>query len=152
MVAMPDPGRPEDVEAAVAHAALRLMAGAVPKSALDRLRRAAQDAGAEYPWEASTRAILAEPVDAQRLMQQGLTAQRNWILRGGREAPKPGIGMRAKGLLARLCAQLVFGALFTVVLVVGLVAVKYQWPRVDIYVGVDWLATAVDWCRRTFAG
>ncbi len=136
----------------MAQAALRLMAGAVPKASLERLRRAAQDAGAEYPWESSTRAILAEPVDPQRLVQQGLTAQRDWILRGGREAPKPGIGMRAKGLLARLCAQLVFGALFLLVLVAGLVAVKYQWPQVDIYVAVGWLAAAVDWCRSTFAG
>lgn len=128
------------------------MAGAVPKPSLDRLRRAAQDAGAEYPWESATRTILAEPVDAQRLVQQGLAAQRDWILRGGRETPKPGIGARAKGLLARICAQLVFGALFGLVLVVGLVAVKYQWPKFDIYVAVDWLAAAVDWCRRTFAG
>jgi len=36
--------------------------------------------------------------------------------------------------------------------VIGLVAVKYQWPAFDIYVAVDWLAATVDWCRRTFAG
>lgn len=150
--AMRDPSRPDDVEAAVAQASLRLMAGTVPKPALERLRKSAMDAGAEYPWEATTRAILAEPVDPQRLVQQGLVAQRDWILRGGRENPKPGIGRKAKGLLARLCAQIVFGALFAVVLVTGLVAAKYKWPAVDIYVAVGWLAAAVDWCRQTFAG
>jgi hypothetical protein len=150
--AMRDPGRPEDVESAVAQASLRLMAGVVPKATLDRLRKGAMDAGAEYPWETTTRAILADAVDPQRLVQQGLVAQRDWVLRGGRENPKPSIGRKAKGLLARLCAQLIFGALFAAVLVIGLVAVKYQWPAFDIYVAVDWLAATVDWCRRTFAG
>lgn len=148
----PDPGRPDEVEAAVAQASLRLLAGAVPKATLERLRRSAQEAGAEYPWEAVTRAILAESVDAQRLVQQGLNAQRDWVLRGGRENPKPGIGFKAKGLLARLCAQLLFGALFAAVLVAGLVLAKYKWPAFDIYVAVDWLAAAVSWCQRTFGG
>ncbi|MBM3972653.1 MAG: hypothetical protein FJ301_00920 [Planctomycetes bacterium] len=157
MVATPDdgkrdPGQPDGVEAAVAAAALRLMAGAVPKPALERLRTAAMATGADYPWEATTRAILAAPVEPQRLVQQGLIAQRDWILRGGRENPKPGIGRKAKGLLARLCAQFVFGALFAIVLVTGLVAARYKWPAVDIYVAVGWLDAAVTWCRQTFAG
>ena len=63
MAASPDPGRPEEVHDAVAHASLRLLAGAVPKATLERLRRDAKAAGAEYPWEAATRALLADPVE-----------------------------------------------------------------------------------------
>ena len=152
MAASPDPGRPEEVHDAVAHAALRLLAGAVPRATLDRVRRDAEKAGAEYPWEAATRALLAEPIAPQQLVQQGLVAQRDWILRGGREAPKPGIGRRAKSLVARLLAQLVFGVLYAVVIAAVLVLLKYQYPAIDLYIAVDWLRTAVDWCRQTFGG
>ena len=152
MVASPDPGRPEEVHDAVAHASLRLLAGAVPKATLERLRREAKAAAAEYPWEAATRALLADVVEPGQLVQRGLAAQRDWILRGGRETPKPGLGVRTKGLFARLAAQLVFGLLYGVVVVVGLVALKYKHPSIDIYVAVDWFASAVAWVRRLVGG
>ena len=123
----------------------------MPKPTLERLRRDAKAAGAEYPWETATRALLADPVEPGQLVQRGLAAQRDWILRGGRETPKPGIGVRTKGLLARLAAQLVFGLLYTAVVASVLVVLKYKHPSIDIYVAVDWLAAAVEWVRR-FAG
>jgi hypothetical protein len=152
MAASPDPGHPEEVHDAVAHASLRLLAGAVPKATFERLRRDAKTAGAEYPWEAATRALLADPVEPGQLVQRGLAAQRDWILRGGRETPRPGLGARTKGLLARLAAQLVFGLLYTVVVVAVLVVLTYKHPSIDVYVAVDWLAAAVDWVRRLAGG
>lgn len=152
MAASPDPGRPEEVHDAVAHAALRLLAGAVPRATLERVKREVEKAGAAYPWEAATRALLAEPVEPQQLVQQGLAAQRDWILRGGREAPKPGLARKAKGFFARLLAQLVFGVLYAVVIAAVLVLLKFQNPAIDLYIAVDWLRTAVDWCRQTFGG
>ena len=152
MAASPDPGRPEEVHDAVAHASLRLLAGAVPKATLERLRRETKAAAAEYPWEAATRALLADSVEPGQLVQRGLAAQRDWILRGGRETPKPGLGVRTKGLVARLAAQLIFGLLYGVVVVVGLVALKYKHPSIDIYVAVDWFAAAVSWVRGLVGG
>lgn len=134
-----EPGRPEATLDAVAHASLRLMAGSVSARTLGQLRRTLEASPAEYPWQVATQAILAEPVDPQRLVQQGLAAQRDWILRGGREKPGPTIGRRAKGLLARLCAQLVFGVLYAVVIVAILVLLKHRYDGVDIYRVLDWV-------------
>jgi hypothetical protein len=152
MAASPDPGRPEEVHDAVAHASLRLLAGAVPKATMDRLRRDAKASGAEYPWEAATRALLADPAEPGQLVQRGLAAQRDWILRGGRETPGPGLAARTKGLFARLAAQLVFGLLYAVVVVVGLIVLKHIRPSLDIYIAVPWLEAAVEWVRRLAGG
>lgn len=141
----PDLARPDDTLGAVAGASLRLMAGAVSKKTMEQLRRTLQQSPAEFPWQVVTQAVLAEPVDEQRLVQQALVAQRDWILRGGRETPGPGIGYRAKGLLARLCAQLIFGAIYTVVIVVVLLLLKHKVPGFDIY-------RVLTWFQQTFGG
>jgi len=137
-----DPGRSDATLDAVAQASLRLMAGAVSKRTMDQLQRTLQQSPAEFPWQVATQAILAEPVDPSRLVQQGLVAQRDWILRGGRETPGPGIGHRAKGLLARLCAQLIFGALYAIVIVALLLLLKHKLPGFDIYRVLAWFQSA----------
>jgi hypothetical protein len=124
---------PADLQRAVGEVSMRLLAGAVPRATLDQLRRTLEQSPAEYPWRVATNVILAEPVDAQRVVQQALAAQRDWILRGGRERPKPGIAHRTKGLVARLVAQLVFGIVFAVVLIAGLLLLKHKVPECDIY-------------------
>jgi hypothetical protein len=134
----PDLDRPDDTVTAVAGVALRLMAGTVSKRTMEQLRRTLQQTPAEFPWQVVTQAVLAEPVDEQRLVQQGLAAQRDWIMRGGRETPGPGIGHRAKGLLARLCAQLIFGAIYAVVIIAILLLLKLRMPGFDIYRVLTW--------------
>jgi hypothetical protein len=83
--------------------------------------------------------VLAEPVDQQQLVQQGLKAQRDWILRGGREAPAKPVAVRAKTLVAKLLAQLITFAMCSAVLLVLLLALKHKWPEADIYRPLAWL-------------
>ncbi|MGB3968628.1 MAG: hypothetical protein WBO45_17975 [Planctomycetota bacterium] len=111
---------------------------------MDQLRRTLDASPSEFPWQVVTQAILAEAVDPQRLVQQGLAAQRDWIVRGGRERPGPGLAHRAKGLLARLCAQVIFGVLFATVLVTALLLLKYK-TGFDIY-------CVLTWFQQTFGG
>jgi hypothetical protein len=141
----PDLARPDEALDAVSKASLRLMAGAVSRRTMDQLQRTLQQSPSEFPWQVATQAILAEPVDPQRLVQQGLAAQRDWILRGGRETPGPGVGHRAKGFLARLCAQLIFGAIYAVVILALLLLLKHKFPDFDIY-------RVLSFFQRTFGG
>lgn len=131
----PDLNEAEDALKAVSEASLRLMAGAVSKPKMAQLKIQAQQDESQYPWQAITQSILSEQVDDQRLVQQGLAAQRDWVLRGGRLAPGPTVARRAKGFFARLAAQLVFAVIFVVVLVVALLLLEYKFPACDI----DWL-------------
>jgi hypothetical protein len=133
----PDLARPDDTVAAVGAVSLRLMAGAVPKKTMDQLRRTLQESPAEFPWQVVTKAVLAESVDEQKLLQQGLAAQRDWILRGGRETPGPGLVHHTKSFFAKLLAQLIFAAIFTLVLVTILILLKYKMPELDIYRVLD---------------
>ncbi len=139
----PDLARPDDTLDAVARANLRLMAGFVSKRTMEQLQRTLQQNPSEFPWQVVTQALLAEPVDEQRLVQQALVAQRDWIVRGGRETPRPGVAHRAKGLLARLCAQLIFGALYAVVIVVLLLLLEHLNPQLD-------LSRVLHWFQATF--
>jgi hypothetical protein len=143
MTPTPPETAPDDTLDTVARANLRLMAGTVSKRTMDQLQRTLQQNPSEFPWQVVTQALLAEPVDEQRLVQQALVAQRDWIVRGGRETPRPGIGHRAKGLLARLCAQLIFGAIYAVVIVVLLMMLEHLNPAFD-------LTRAVHWIQETF--
>ena len=135
----PDPARADDTLDAVARANLRLMAGTVSKRTMEQLRRTLEASPSEFPWQVVTQALLAEPVDEQRLVQQALVAQRDWIVRGGRETPRPGLGHRTKGFFARLCAQLIFGAIYAVVIVVLLLLLKHLRPELDIYRPLAWI-------------
>lgn len=135
----PDLEHPEQTLQAVGEVSLRLMAGAVPKRTIEQLQRTVQQSAAEYPWQVVTQVILAEPIAPQQLVQQGLQAQRDWILRGGRETPGKPIGQRAKGLLAKLVAQLIFLVLLSAVLYAALLLVKHKLPGFDLYAPLEWL-------------
>lgn len=130
---------PQAALRAVGETSLRLLAGAVPKGKLDQLRRLVEQSPDAFPWQLVTRELLADPIDAQRLMQQGLVAQRDWIARGGRTSKGPGIVRRTKGFVARLMAQLVFGVMFAVVLVAGLILLQIKVEWFDIYQLVPWV-------------
>lgn len=144
----PDLAHPEETLQAVSAVSLRLLAGAVPKKTMDQLQRAVQQSAAEFPWQVVTQAVLAEPVDPQKLVQQGLQAQRDWIVRGGREKPGRPLSMQAKGLLAKLLAQLVFLSIFAVVLVVALLLLKHKLPWFDIYRLLEWVYDVFPTFRR----
>jgi hypothetical protein len=135
----PDLEQPDDTLQAVGAVSLRLLAGAVPRRTMEQLQRTVQQSPDEYPWRIVTQAVLAEPVDPQRLVQQGLQAQRDWILRGGRERPAPPAAQRAKGFVARLLAQTIVCAIWTVVVVVLLLLLKYKLPGFDIYRLLAWI-------------
>lgn len=122
----PDLSDPDDAFHAVSEASLRLMAGAVSKPRLAQLKIAAQEQETDYPWQRITQAIVSESVDGQDLVKQGLIAQRDWILRGGRVAKGPSIKSRAKGFFARLTAQLIFGVIFSTVIVLTLLLLEYR--------------------------
>lgn len=144
----PDLAHPEETLQAVGAVSLRLMAGAVPRKTMDQLQRAVQQSAAEYPWQVVTQAVLAEPIEAQRLVQQGLQAQRDWILRGGRETPSRPLSQQAKGLLAKLVAQLIFAVIFAVVLLAALLLLKHKLPDVDIYRVLTWFYETFPSLRR----
>jgi hypothetical protein len=135
----PDLTQPDDTMAAVSAVALRLLAGAVPRATMQALQRTLTQSPSEYPWQVVTRAVLAEPIADQQLVQQGLRAQRDWILRGGREVPPKPLGTRAKTLLARLLAQLLTFGMCSALLLVLLLALKHKWPDADIYRALGWL-------------
>ena len=131
----PDLAQGDEALKAVSEASLRLMAGTVSKPKLAQLRITADSSESEYPWQDVTKAILSEEVDGQRLIQQGLAAQRDWVLRGGRVAKGPSVSHRAKGFLARLTAQMIIGVVMTVLIVAALLLIEYRFPACDI----DWL-------------
>jgi hypothetical protein len=135
----PDLADPDQTLQAVSAVSLRLMAGAVPKKTLEQLQRTVQQSAAEFPWQIVTQAVLAEPIEPQRLVQQGLQAQRDWILRGGRETPGRPLSVQAKGLVAKLLAQLIFLGIFSVVMLVALLLLKHKMPDFDIYRVLSWL-------------
>jgi len=123
----------------VADASLFLMAGAVARPKMSALQRQVRDAGTDYPWETVVDGVLAEPVDPQKLVQQGLRAQRDWILRGGRETPGPSLKSRGKGCVAAMIARALFFVLYTVAVVLLLLAVRHKWPDLDVYRLLEWL-------------
>lgn len=135
----PDLTEGEQTLRAISDVSLRLMAGTVSKAKLEQLRRTVEQSTAEFPWQVVTQTVLAEEVDEQRLVQQGLAAQRDWILRGGRTAKGPSITHRTKGFVARLVAQLIFAVIFFVVILVGLLLLKYKLPEFDIYRILTWI-------------
>ncbi len=138
----PVPEAHESIEG-IAGVSLRLLAGTVSRKTLDALKRTVQASPDEYPWRVVNQVVLAEPFDAQDLAQKGLRSQRDWILRGGRENPGKPLGLQAKTFLAKVVAQLLFGLLFAIVLVVLLLTINHKWPEINIY-------RVLEWVRSTF--
>lgn len=128
----PMPGSHESIEG-IAGVSLRLLAGTVSRKTLDGLKRTVLASPDEYPWRVVNQVVLGESVDEQDLAQKGLRAQRDWILRGGRETPGKPLGLQAKTLLAKVVAQALFGLVFALVLVVLLLVVNHKWPNINIY-------------------
>lgn len=135
----PDLSNPDSMMAAVGAVSLRLLAGTVSRKTMEQLQRTVQQSPSEYPWQVVTQAILAEPVDEQKLVQQGLRAQRDWLLRGGRETPGKPVSVQAKTFVARLLVQTITVAIVAVLLVVALLILKHKFPAFDIYAVLTWV-------------
>lgn len=129
---------PEDPMVAIGEVSARLLAGVVSKRTMEALRRTVEASPSEYPWQVVGQVVRQEPVEPQDLAQRALRAQRDWILRGGRETPGKPIGLQAKTLLAKLVAQSIFLVFFTVAVVALLLLLKHQWPGADIYALLEW--------------
>ena len=136
--AAPDLDDPAQLVAAVREVSLRLLGGGVPRSTMTQLQKLARENVGDYPWRDVTKRMLAEPIDEQRLVQQALLQQRDWIWRGGRETPGPGIGYRTKGFFAKLVAQTIFLSIWALVLAVTLLALKHKFGF-DLYQVLDFL-------------
>lgn len=117
----------------------RLTAGVVSRPTMKDLQKTVQAASAEYPWEAVVDRILREPMDPSQLTKQALRAQRDWVVRGGRQTPGKGVTFKAKSFVARLFARLIFLAILLPVVVVLLVLIKQKWPELDIYRILLWM-------------
>lgn len=141
----PDLGSPDETMTAVAAVSLRLLAGTVSRKTMEQLQRTVQATPSEYPWQVVTQAVLAEPVDEQKLVQQGLRAQRDWVVRGGRLEPGRSLDVKAKTFVAKLLTQLIVFVVYALLIVALLLLAKQKWPGFDIYRGLAWL-------QETFPG
>lgn len=117
----------------------RLLAGLVSRRDLQAMQKKVLASPDAYPWQEVVDGLVAEPVAESELIQRGLKAQRDWILRGGREMPGPRVKTRAKAFLARLLAQGLFLGLWTGSVLVLLVLLKARFPECDIYIVSNWL-------------
>lgn len=135
----PDLGSPDDTMTAVGAVSLRLLAGAVSRKTMEQLKRTVQENPSEYPWQVVTHAILAEPCDEQKVVQQGLRAHRDWIVRGGRQDPGRPLGVQAKTLVAKLLTQLIVVVIIALLVCLMLLVMRQKWPGADIYKVLFWL-------------
>ncbi len=118
------------------------MAGAVPRKTMNSLQKLVQGARKDYPWESVLDSILESPMASDRLVHQGLLAQRDWIMRGGRETPRKRLAVQGKTILARLMVRTLFFVLYTGAVCALLVLLKQVAPKMDLYIVLNWLQQA----------
>ncbi|MHC4514477.1 MAG: hypothetical protein ACYS5W_12335 [Planctomycetota bacterium] len=126
---------PEVLFQEISELSLRLMAGAVSRRTMKDLQRMVERSRDTYPWDAVLDRALADPVDQHELVNRGLRAQRDWVGRGGRtNSAKSGksVKLQAKTFMAALVAKILFGVVYTLVLVFLLVLLEQIWPHLDI--------------------
>ena len=116
----------------ISELSLRLMGGAVSRRTMKELQRIVDKSGSAYPWEAVLDRALEDAVDHNELVDRGLRAQRDWVLRGGRKNPGKRVGTHAKMFMAKLVAKGLFLVLYTLALVGLLVLIEQMWPHLDI--------------------
>ncbi len=125
------------------------MSGLISRRTMRELQQEADRAGDGYPWQEITVAICKEPLDEEKLFEQGLRAQRDWIARGGRETPKPGVRSRGKRGLANLLARLIFFTLYTCAVIGLLTLLEAKWPQTNIY---EVFEPFTDWVQGLLGG
>ena len=131
---------PDPVFPSICEASARLMGGTVNRSAMKELQKLVQAESGSYPWEEVVERILAGGASQAEVAQAALKAQRDWIVRGGRQNPGKSLRAHSRSLLARLLARLIFFGVLLASVVILLVLCKLRWPEMDIYAANDWLA------------
>lgn len=131
---------PDPVFPSICEASARLMGGTVNRSTMKELQKLVKAESGSYPWEEVVKRILAGGAPPAEVAQSALKAQRDWIVRGGRQNPGKSLRSHTKGLVARLMARLIFFGVLLASVVVLLVLCKLRWPEVDIYAANEWLA------------
>jgi hypothetical protein len=111
----------------------RMFAGLVPGGTAAKLRQRIAEDPARYPWEEVVAIVNAAAVPPADLIQRGLRAQRDWILRAAAGRPMRRLRVAGKTLLARILAQLLFFGLYSAAVVVLLLLLKLKWEGADIY-------------------
>lgn len=140
--------------ARVAETALRMMSGSIPPATQRHIRELALQAPDAYPWSDVVTAVLGDDVDPSSLVQRGLQAQRDWVVKSGntptsraeaRAVPvsPPRLAYSVKRWLAVSAARAVFYTLFSGALVVLLILLQRVWSRFDIYAIAERLEAAV---------
>ncbi len=144
----------------VGQTSLRMMAGVIPNHVVDHLQARLYASPDAYPWDEVVDTILAEPIDGGDLVNKGILAHRNWVLRGdapgaaavasvNRPVPRASAptGRRPKSMSVRgktfLAAGIVKGGFFviyTLSVVALLILLRHKFPSCDIYRVLDWLA------------
>lgn len=119
-----------------------MMAGAVPPGTRKALQQRVKAARGDYPWEAVLDTVLAEPVNEARLVQRGLSAQRDWITGPMREPVSRKVRRKSKSLVAWLLSRVIFFVLYTVAAIALLVFLRLRWNSLDVYAIGDALKRA----------
>ncbi len=128
----------DEVFQRICESSTRLMAGCVTPGTMRELQRWVLETPDTYPWEGVVDRILEEHAADERVSQQALRAQRDWVVRGGRGPCTPSVRMRAKRGIAWVLARLIFAVLLIAMSIVVLLLLKFRWPELDIYHVVDW--------------
>ncbi len=125
----------------VGEVSLRMMAGAIPKRAHERVAKLMAADAESYPWEKVVDTVLTEerPTD---LVERGLKAHRDWFARA--QVPASARAGRAarvasKTALAYVLTQVIFFTLYTAAVVLVLNLAKHHWPGFDIYRLLEWV-------------
>ncbi|MEE2887985.1 MAG: hypothetical protein VX951_11210 [Planctomycetota bacterium] len=138
----PETPQPDPVFSRICETSARLMGGVVNRTAMKELQKLVRSESTSYPWEEVVDRVLSSGPPAAELATAALKSQRDWIVRGGRQTPGKNVRHRAKSMVARLMARLVFMAILLASVVALLILCKLRWPGVDIYLANDWLAAA----------
>jgi hypothetical protein len=127
---------------AAGEVAMRLLADRVPRPTMAALQRLVQEGRDQYPLAAIAKALAADPIGDAELYQQLLRAERDWILRGGRERRAIAASRPNKSLLARILGQSLLVAVTALAVLSVLLAIKVRHPEL--------LDAAFDWLHTTF--
>ncbi len=134
MSAIPDPSSVPDPRLhRIFEASHRLLAGLVPGGTVTKLAGRIRDEEDRYPWEEVVESLTAPSVEPQELVQRGLRAQRDWILRSAAGRPMRRLRVATKTLLARIVAQGLFFVLYTTAVIALLLLIRLKWDWFDIY-------------------
>ena len=127
---------------AASEVAMRLLSERVPRPTMAALQRLIQESGGQYPLPAIAKTLAADPIGDAELYSQLLRAEREWILRGGRERRAVGPSRPNRSLLARMLGQSLLVVVTALAVLSVLLAIRVRHP--------EWIDGAFDWLHTAF--